>query len=255
VNALPALVASRAIGPARILVEDVGKRFWLREPAAATFQQAAGRLLKRLSRGQPFWALREVSVRVGAGEAVCLLGKNGAGKSTLLRLVCGLGRPTTGRVRLEGRVAALLELGAGFHPMLTGRENVYVSAVVSGMRRAEVDRRFPDIAAFADIGQFIDQPFRTYSAGMQMRLAFAVAIHTDPDSLVIDEVLAVGDTSFQERCIGRIERFRRAGKTLLVASHDVDLVTRLCDRGLVLHEGRLLFDGPVGEAVSRYAMI
>ena len=235
-----------------ILVEGLSKRYWLRGHAPATFQQALGQMVGALSRGRPFWALHDVSFRVEAGESVGLIGPNGAGKSTLLRLICGLGRPTRGSARVEGKVSALLELGAGFHPQLSGRENLYVSAIVSGMRRAEVDARYREIVAFAGIEEFIDQPLRTYSSGMTVRLAFAVAIHVDPAVLIVDEALAVGDAEFQERSVERIEEFHRRAKTLLIASHDLGLVRRFCQRTLRLDHGRLVADGGVEEVTEAY---
>ena len=235
-----------------IRVEGLSKRYWLHGHGPGTFQQALGQTFGALSRGRPFWALRDVSFRVEAAEAVAIIGANGAGKSTLLRMICGLGRPTEGVARVDGRVAALLELGAGFHPQLSGRENLYVSAIVSGMRRVEVDARFAEIVAFAGVEQFIDEPLRTYSSGMKLRLAFAVAIHVDPAVLIIDEALAVGDAEFQERCLERIEEFHRRRRTLLVVSHDMDLVRRFCGRGLLLQHGRVIADGPVDTIASQY---
>lgn len=236
-----------------IVVEGVSKRYWLAE-GPRTFQQALGQLVGAARRGTPFWALRDVSFSVGRGEAVGLIGHNGAGKSTLLRLLCGLGRPTSGQVRVSGRVAALLELGVGFHPQLSGRENLYVSAIVAGLQRAQVEARFNEIVDFAEIGPFLDQPLRTYSAGMKMRLAFAVAAHVDPDILIVDEVLAVGDQAFQQRCVERIERFRSAGATLLIVSHDMSMVRRFCDRAILFQHGQIVKDGPadlVAEAYER----
>jgi lipopolysaccharide transport system ATP-binding protein len=236
-----------------IAVEQLSKRYWLQGSAPSTFQQAAGQVFGALRRRTPFWALRDVSFTIAPGEAVGLIGHNGAGKSTLLRLICGLGRATRGRVAINGRVAALLELGAGFHHMLTGRENLMASAVVSGLRRAEALERFDDIVHFAEIEDFIDQPLRTYSSGMQMRLAFSAAIHVDPDVLIIDEVLAVGDAHFQRKCIERIEDFRQQGKTLLIVSHDLSLVDRFCQRALLMDHGCLKADGPVDDVVRLYA--
>ena len=235
-----------------IAVEGLAKRYWLRGGRPATFQEALARGLGAWRSARPFWALEDVSFQVAPGESVCLVGDNGAGKSTLLRLICGLGRPTRGRVQGEGRVAALLELGAGFHPHLTGRENLYVSAIVSGLRRAEVEARFDEIVAFAEVGAFIDEPLRTYSSGMQMRLAFSVAVHVDPDVLIVDEALAVGDSHFQKRCVERIERFHRQGRTLLVVSHDLELVRRFCRRALHLRQGRVVQDGPAGAVIDAY---
>ncbi|MGH2522546.1 MAG: ABC transporter ATP-binding protein, partial [Anaerolineales bacterium] len=162
------------------------------------------------------------------------------------------GRPTRGRVRVDGRVAALLELGVGFHPHLTGRENLYVSAVVSGLRRAQVDALYHDIVQFAEIEAFIDQPMRTYSSGMLMRLAFSVAIHVDPSVLIIDEALAVGDAHFQAKCLERIGGFRQSGKTLLIVSHDMTLVRRFCDRAIWLQHGRVMADGPAEAVTEQY---
>lgn len=235
-----------------IVVEGVSKRYWLQGAAPRTFQQAVGQVFGALRRGTAFWALRDVSFGVGAGESVGIIGKNGAGKSTLLRLICGLGRPTRGHTSVEGRVAALLELGVGFHHHLTGRENLYVSAVVSGLRRREVDALYDDIVGFAEIEEFIDQPLRTYSSGMQMRLAFSVAVHVDPNVLIVDEVLAVGDEAFQRKCMERIEMFRRQGKTLLVVSHDMNMIRRFCSRALWLERGQLMADGPVEEVAAAY---
>jgi ABC-type polysaccharide/polyol phosphate transport system ATPase subunit len=183
---------------------------------------------------------------------VGIVGSNGAGKSTLLRMICGLGRPTRGSARVEGRVAALLELGAGFHPHLSGRDNLFVSAIVSGMRRAEVQARFRQIVDFAELGPFIDQPLRTYSWGMQVRLAFAVAIHVDPTVLIVDEVLAVGDAEFKSKCVERIEHFLREGKTLLVVSHEMRLIRHFCGRALHLERGQVLADGPAATVTASY---
>src|SRR5574341_207935 len=235
-----------------ITVEQLNKRYWLQSAAASTFQQAISQMTGALRRGTPFWALRDVSFRVEAGEAVGLIGPNGAGKSTLLRLICGLGRPTRGGARVEGRVAALLELGVGFHPHLTGRENLYVSAVVSGLRRAEVDELFEEIVRFAEIEEFIDQPLRTYSSGMQMRLGFSVAMHVDPDVLIVDEALAVGDAHFQQKCIARIEGFQRRGKTLLIVSHDMELIRGFCHRAIWLQHGRVVADGSAKVVTVEY---
>ena len=234
-----------------IVVERLGKRYWLRDRSPRTFQQALGEALHALRKARPFWALRDVSFRVEPGEAVCIVGDNGAGKSTLLRLVCGLGRPTEGSARVDGRVSALLELGAGFHRHLTGRENLYVSAIVSGMRRAEVDARFREIVGFAEIGDFIDQPLRTYSSAMQVRLAFSVAVHVDPTVLIIDEALAVG-RALPAEVRGEDRGLRRRGRTLLLVSHDMDLVRTFTDRALHFEHGRLVRDGPVDEVVAAY---
>lgn len=235
-----------------IRVDHLSKRYWLKGSAPRTFQQALAQIAGAISQRTPFWALQDVSFNVNSGETVGIIGQNGAGKSTLLRLVCGLGHPTSGRTRVDGRVAALLELGVGFHPHLTGRENLYVSAIVSGLRRVEVDKRFDDIVQFAEIEQFIDQPLRTFSLGMQMRLAFSVAVHVDPDVLIIDEALAVGDAHFQQKCVHRIEDFRRQGKTMLIVSHDMDMIRRFCSRAIWLQHGQIIIDGPAPKVTTAY---
>ena len=235
-----------------VIVENVSKRYWLQGGAPQTFLQALKQVVGLAKTRQPFWALHDVSLRIEASEAVALIGHNGAGKSTLLRLICGLSQPTQGTTQIQGRVTALLELGTGFHANLSGRENVYVSAIVSGFRRHEVEARFNDIVEFAEIGDFIDEPLRTYSSGMQMRLAFAVAMHVDPDILIIDEALAVGDAAFQHKCLERIESFRNAGKTLIFVPHDTSLVRHFCNRAIWLDHGRIERDGPVDLICDAY---
>lgn len=235
-----------------ITVTDLSKRYFLQGPGPRTFQEAILRTLGAARHRQPLWSLRDVNFQIAPGEPVGIVGRNGAGKSTLLRLICGLERSTYGHVQLEGRVTALLELGAGFHPDLSGRQNLYVSAIVSGLRRQEVDARYEEIVAFAGIEPFMDQPLRTYSAGMQLRLGFAIAIHVDPDILIIDEVLAVGDYEFQQKCLERIEAFQSQGKTLLLVSHDMASVRRFCNRAIWLQKGKLLADGPVEQVIAAY---
>lgn len=219
----------------------------------------ADRLSKRFRmrgrRGAPardVWALRNVSFEVAAGDAVGIVGRNGAGKSTLLEIIAGTRTPTEGRGVVRGRVAALLQLGAGFHPDFTGRENVHLSGAIQGFSRPEVEARFDDIAAFADIGHFLEQPVKTYSSGMHARLAFAVSTAFEPDILIVDEILAVGDAPFQQKCVTRIERMREGGMTLLFVSHSVDRVNALCDRGLLLEEGRRVFYGETSRATDLY---
>lgn len=200
-----------------------------------------------------FEALRNVSFRLEDGESLAVVGHNGAGKSTLLGLVAGLAKPTGGRVTIEGRVAALLELGSGFHQELTGVENLRLNASLLGLSRQRTAQVFDDIVAFADLGDFIEEPIRTYSSGMLMRLAFAIAVHVDPDILIIDELLAVGDQSFQVKCFERIRRFKAERKTLLFVSHAPALVRELCDRALWLDHGQVMMDGPAGEVLDAYA--
>ena len=234
-----------------VSAQALGKRYWLRGPAPATFQESLQRMI-RGARSTPFWALRDVSFRITPGESVGIIGANGAGKTTLLRLICGLTRPTTGGVTIDGSVAALLELGAGFHPHLTGRENVYVSGTVSGLRRRDVKTLFDAIVDFSELGDFIDQPLRTYSQGMLLRLGFAVAIHVDPAILIIDEALAVGDAHFERKCLDRIEEFHRAGKTLVIVSHFMETIRSFCTRVLWLQRGSLVADGRFEDVVPVY---
>jgi ABC-type polysaccharide/polyol phosphate transport system ATPase subunit len=200
-----------------------------------------------------FYALKDISFAVDRGESLAIIGGNGAGKSTLLSLVAGLCRPTRGSVRVSGRVAALLELGSGFHPDLTGRENVYLNAALLGMNRQRAQNCFGGIVEFSGIGEFIDDPARTYSTGMLMRLAFSVAVHVDPEILIIDEVLAVGDQTFQARCFETIHGFKRAGKTLLFVSHAPNLVQELCDRALWLDHGEVMLAGTSEKVLQAYS--
>lgn len=211
-----------------------------------------GDLVRRPERRE-FFALRNISFFVREGESVAIVGRNGAGKSTLLSLVAGLTKPVEGNVVVRGRSAALLELGAGFHPDLTGVENLRLNASLLGLSRKRTAEVFDSIVAFADIGDFIDEPIRTYSMGMTMRLAFAVAIHVDPDILIVDEVLAVGDQQFQIKCQERIRRFKIDGKTLLFVSHSGPLVRQLCERAIWLERGRIVRDGPAEEVLDAYA--
>jgi ABC-type polysaccharide/polyol phosphate transport system ATPase subunit len=199
-----------------------------------------------------FCALKDVSFRVEKGESMAIIGANGAGKSTLLSLVAGLTRPNEGRMEVNGKVAALLELGTGFHPDLTGEENVYLNASILGLSRKRTADCYDAIVDFSGIGDFIYEPIRTYSSGMVMRLAFAVAIHVEPDILIIDEVLAVGDQSFQSKCFERICELKRAGKTLLFVSHAPEMVKRLCDHSIWLEHGRVKAAGPPAEVLAAY---
>jgi ABC-type polysaccharide/polyol phosphate transport system ATPase subunit len=199
-----------------------------------------------------FFALQGVTFSIRRGEATAIIGRNGSGKSTLLQLIAGTLTPTAGSVGVRGRVAALLELGSGFNPDFTGRENVYLNGSILGLSRAEVDARFAEIAAFADIGEFIEQPVKTYSSGMMVRLAFAVAVSVQPDILIVDEALSVGDVFFTQKCFRRIREIVHRGATLVFVSHDMASVQNLCDRALLLHAGRVAFDGAPEDCVSRY---
>ncbi|MDJ0849062.1 MAG: ABC transporter ATP-binding protein [Myxococcota bacterium] len=237
-----------------IIVEGLSKRFpRLHADRPMTIQEVFQRGARRLRTIDYTWALRDVSFRIGPGRMVGILGFNGAGKSTLLRLVAGVGRPTRGRVRVSGRVGAILELGVGFHPELTGRENIYVAGVTNGLTRQEVADRFDSIVAFAELDDaVIDQSLRTYSTGMHLRLAFAVSSHIDPEVLLIDEVLAVGDLRFQKKCFDRILHFREQGCTGMIATHAPELVLQLCDEAIWLHEGNVAAHGTAEEVVHRY---
>jgi lipopolysaccharide transport system ATP-binding protein len=198
------------------------------------------------------WALRDMSFEVREGEVVGIIGRNGAGKSTLLKILSRITHPTTGFADIYGRVGLLLEVGTGFHQELTGRDNIYLSGSILGMDRGFINRRFDEIVEFAGIGPFLDTPVKRYSSGMYLRLAFAVAAHLEPDVLIVDEVLAVGDAEFQKKCLGRMSTVAREGRTVLFVSHDMNAIRRLCSRTLVLHGGRLLMEGPTGDMVQRY---
>lgn len=241
-----------------IKVENLSKCYQIYEQPRDRLKQF---VMPRLQRGlgkQPqqyyreFWALKDVSFEVKKGETVGIIGRNGSGKSTLLQIICGTLNPTVGTVTTHGRIAALLELGSGFNPDFTGRENVYMNAAVLGLSNDEIDQRFDAIAAFADIGEFIEQPVKTYSSGMMMRLAFAVSIYVDPTILVVDEALAVGDIAFQHKCFQRIRELRDRGVTILFVSHDLGSIAEFCMRALVLNNGVCVFFGSPVEAVNRF---
>jgi len=210
----------------------------------------AGKTRKQYFR--EFWALKDVSFEIKKGETVGIIGRNGSGKSTLLQIICGTLHPTSGSIQTNGRIAALLELGSGFNPEFTGRENVYMNAAVLGLSKAEVDERFDYIAAFADIGQFIEQPVRTYSSGMVVRLAFAVAINVNPEILVVDEALSVGDELFQRKCFSRIEAIKNDGATILFVSHSGSAIVELCDRAILMDDGEKIAIGSPKQTVGRY---
>ncbi|WP_399548487.1 ABC transporter ATP-binding protein [uncultured Microbacterium sp.] len=216
-----------------------------------SFKETFLAAIKRKPLTTDFHALDDVSFSVNQGESVALLGFNGSGKSTMLKLVSGVMTPDSGRVLTRGRVAGLIEVGAGFHPDLSGRENIYLNAAILGMSKKETDARFEEIVAFSEIEEFIDTEVKHYSSGMFLRLAFSVAIHTEVDVLLIDEILSVGDEPFQRKCLARIRDLHSQGRTLVVVSHDLDMVANLCDRGILLQKGRVAFDGPSGEAVAR----
>ncbi|WP_032829586.1 ABC transporter ATP-binding protein [Pseudomonas sp. GM74] len=224
------------------------------------YEKPSDRLLQMLARGfkkyyREFWALKDVSFEVRKGETVGIVGRNGSGKSTLLQMICGTLNPSGGDIKVNGRIAALLELGSGFNPEFTGRENVYMNAAVLGLTKKEIDARYAEIEAFADIGQFIDQPVKTYSSGMSVRLAFAVAINSDPEVLVVDEALSVGDELFQRKCYSRIESIKAKGTTILFVSHSGNIVVELCDRAILMDAGELLLVGEPKEIIGKYQQL
>lgn len=233
-----------------IEVTNISKQFVLRH--TRSIKEAVVWLVKgrKGDLSKKFHALRDVSLMVEAGETVALLGLNGSGKSTLLKHISGVMLPDSGSVRTRGRVAGLIEVGAGFHPDLSGRDNVYLNGAILGMTEKQIDERFDAIVAFSEIGEFIDTEVKFYSSGMYLRLAFSVAVHTDPEVFLIDEILAVGDEPFQRKCIGKIQELAEDGKTLVVVSHDLDLVSRICARGIVLEHGNVMFDGEINSAVQ-----
>jgi lipopolysaccharide transport system ATP-binding protein len=240
-----------------IRTHGLGKRFVIRSKpprtlAEATIARLRSPVASRKLRRREFWALRDVSVGVSPGEVVGIVGRNGAGKSTLLRILAGITDPTEGYAEVRGRVGALLEVGTGFHPELSGRDNVYLNGAILGMRRSEIARRFDEIVEFAEIEEFLETPVKRYSSGMYVRLAFAVAAHLDPEILLVDEVLSVGDQAFQEKSLGRIHEVTQSGRTVLFVSHNLASVLRLCERGILLDGGRVVFEGPMTETVERY---
>ena len=242
-----------------IRVDHLSKRYLLGERARyRTLREAlveAARAPFRARRAVPretLWALRDVSFEVRRGEVIGVIGRNGAGKSTLLKILSRITEPTTGRAELHGRVGSLLEVGTGFHSELTGRENVFLAGAILGMRRAEIERKFDEIVAFAEVERFVDTPVKHYSSGMYLRLAFAVAAHLEPEILLVDEVLAVGDASFQRKCLGRMGEVASEGRTVLFVSHNMSAVARLCHRGLWLDEGKIEMTGPTAEVVEAY---
>ncbi len=235
-----------------IRLENVSVRYRVPRERIPTFKEYAIRWLRRRIGYEEFWALRGVSLEVRCGEAFGIIGPNGAGKSTLLKVVARVLRPTMGRVRVRGRVAPLLELGAGFDTELTGRENVFLNGAILGYTRADIAARFDRIVDFAGVRDFIDAPLRTYSSGMIVRLGFAVATDVQPEILIVDEVLAVGDAEFQKKCAERIEDFRRNGTTILMVSHNLGAVQTLCERAMWLNRGEVQALGPAADVVQQY---
>ena len=235
--------------PDLVRVTGVSKQFVVRKDNSLKDRIVYFGKLGRAHR-EDFVAIDDVTLSIQAGTTVGLMGANGSGKSTLLKLIGGIVSPSSGQIETRGRMAALLELGAGFHPDLSGRENVYLNASILGLTRQQIDEQFDAIVAFSGIGDFIDTAVKFYSSGMYVRLAFAVAVHTDPDILLVDEVLAVGDEAFQRKCMERIAQFREEGRTIILVSHSAQQVAELCDRGIVLSDGRVVFDGDTNSAIG-----
>jgi ABC-type polysaccharide/polyol phosphate transport system ATPase subunit len=240
-------------------VDDVSKRYLLGEDQPGrSLRESMTRGLRKLARSGPqsqrdeIWPLRNVTIEVSEGEALGVIGRNGAGKSTLLKILSRITEPTSGVSRTRGRVTALLEVGTGFHPELTGRENVYLNGAILGMSRKDTDRRFDEIVAFAGVERFIDTPVKRYSSGMYLRLAFSVAAHLEPDIMVVDEVLAVGDAEFQARSLGRMETAEREGRTVIFVSHNLDAISRLCSRAIWLEQGQIAAQGATTDVVEAY---
>jgi ABC-type polysaccharide/polyol phosphate transport system ATPase subunit len=236
-----------------IRIAGVSRRFRVHARQARTLKELF--VLRGRTEPTDVWALRGVSLEVRPGDAVGLIGRNGSGKSTLLRLVAGIIRPTSGTVAVGGRIGSLLELGAGFHPDFSGRENVFLNGTMYGLRRAEIRERFDEIVAFAELEDSIERPVRTYSSGMYMRLGFAIAAHLDADVLLLDEVFAVGDEAFQRKCFGKIFEFKQRGGTIVFVSHDATQVERLCERAVLLRDGAMEFDGPTHDALVQYRRV
>lgn len=248
----------RPLPPPAIEANGIGKRYRLGERQAyrslrGAFSGAFRRRRERAAMVSPdLWALRDVSFRIDEGEAVGIIGRNGAGKTTLLKVLSRITEPTEGIAHIAGRIGLLLEVGTGFHPELTGRENVFLNGTILGMRRREVEKSFDEIVAFAEVETFLDTPVKHYSSGMQMRLAFAVAAHLNPEILLVDEVLAVGDAAFQRKCLGKMRDVTSEGRTVLFVSHNLQAIRTICDRAILLERGRVVVDGPSEGSIDRY---
>ncbi len=236
----------------QIQIRDAGVSYRLYREKVTTLKEAVVQRFRHLRSAEMFWALRHVSLEIAPGDAIALVGHNGSGKSTLLKTIAGVLQPSEGEVRVQGRISPMIELGAGFDPELTGRDNVYLNGALLGFSRKQMESKFDRIVAFAELGDFIDMPIKNYSSGMYARLGFAIAQDVEPEILIIDEVLAVGDERFQEKCKARIQDFRSAGVTFCFVSHSPTAAKELCPRAAVLHHGRLEFDGPTEQAWERY---
>jgi len=236
--------------PAAVVVDRVSKRFRLYHERNQTLKSAIMR--RRRSRHEDFWALRDISFEVPQGSTFALIGSNGSGKSTLLKCLAKIYAPTEGRISYSGRMAAMLEVGSGFHSELSGRENIFLNGSILGMSRKEITAKYDEIVAFSGVEQFIDQPVKNYSSGMYVRLGFSIAIHVMPDILVVDEVLAVGDAEFQAQCVDKFQELHRDGRTVIVVSHSMDMISKLCDRAAWIEKGDLRTVGAVGDVIADY---
>lgn len=241
--------------PQPILFEDVVQRFRVIQERHDTLREAFAKIRQRRTTYHEFEAVSHVSFQISQGEVVGIIGRNGSGKSTILKLVAGVYAPTSGKVEVHGSVAPLIELGAGFHHELTGRENILLNGLLLGLSKRQVQEREERIIEFAELGQFIDSPVKQYSSGMYMRLAFSVATEVDPDILIIDEILGVGDAGFREKCFERIRQFRESGKTILMVSHDMGTLRSFCTRLLLIHQGRLIEQGHPADVIRRYEQL
>lgn len=236
-----------------LAAKSVSKQFRIHHSRPRTLRESlVRRMTGQHDPGRTLWALKDITFEVAGGQTLGVIGRNGAGKSTLLRLLCGIGRPTSGTIQKSGDVSGLLELSSGFHQLMTGRENIRTVGILSGLTRRQVERLEKEMISFAELEEFIDEPVRTYSSGMQLRLAFSAAIHMNPDVLIIDEVFAVGDENFRQKCLSRLDQFRRAGKTLILASHELGEIEKNCDEAIVLEQGRLEFRSRADQAVEFY---
>jgi lipopolysaccharide transport system ATP-binding protein len=238
-----------------IKVENIGKKYVLRKEGArsyTTLTDSLSSVFKAKGSKEEFWALQNLNFEINQGERVGIIGRNGAGKSTLLKVLSRIVKPTTGRVELRGRIASLLEVGTGFHPELSGRENIFLNGSILGMSKAEIKSKFDEIVAFSEVEKFLDTPVKRYSSGMYVRLAFAVAAHLEPEILIVDEVLAVGDAEFQRKCLGKMKDVAGSGRTVILVSHNMAAVQHLCERALYLRNGNLIESGPAEQVIGTY---
>lgn len=231
----------------------ISKKYYLQKQK--TFKEFLPAFFTGHSWVKDFWALTDINFSIERGESLGIIGKNGAGKSTLLKLIAGVTSPTKGSIRINGRVAPLIELGAGFHPELTGKENIYLNGSILGLRKTEIDKRLDEIIDFSELKEFIDQPIKHYSSGMYMRLAFSVAIAQMPEILLIDEIFAVGDIPFQKKCIGKMKEFKKNKVTMVIVSHSLDYMKEFCEKGLVLQDGKQVYFGSLNQAITAYQKI